>query len=145
MELWHNMVRYNISGTRNKMIKSLIKYANLTSGNPSLEREGYSCCRQAGQGISPSDYARSLYIAPGNTHPSDTRIDTPKRYKDWHTQATQGLTHPSDTRIDTSKRHKDWHTQATQGLTHPSNTRIDTPKRHKDWHTQATQFLYFCF
>ena len=49
------------------MIKSLIKYANLTSGNPSLEREGYSCCSyQAGQGISPSDYARSLYIAPGN-------------------------------------------------------------------------------
>ena len=32
------------------MIKSLIKYANLTSGNPSLEREGYSCCSyQAGQ------------------------------------------------------------------------------------------------
>ena len=37
------------------MIKSLIKYANLTSGNPSLEREGYSwCCYQAGQGITPS-------------------------------------------------------------------------------------------
>ena len=47
--------------------KSLIKYANLTSGNPSLEREGYSWCSyQAGQGISPSDYTRSVYIAPRN-------------------------------------------------------------------------------
>ena len=37
----------------------------LTYGNPSLEREGYSWCSyQAGQGISPSDYTRSVYIAP---------------------------------------------------------------------------------
>ena len=42
---------------------SLIKYANLTSGNPSLEREGYSwCCYQAGQGISPSDPLGLPYI-----------------------------------------------------------------------------------